>query len=77
VVEARDVSERVEAEVRKAPALEPENREEQASAKLPGPLDAFRTANREEVLAPVRRAGVALEDASDELRNDRGWCSRR
>jgi hypothetical protein len=43
VVKARDISERAEAEIATKPDLEPEDREAQASTKLPGTLDVFRT----------------------------------
>jgi hypothetical protein len=46
VVKARDVSERAEAEIATRPDLEPEDRDAQASTKLPGPLDVFRPSSR-------------------------------
>ena len=86
VVEAREVSERAEAEIARKPDLEPEDREAQASMKLPGSLDVFWPPargfadteggfvdwdDREAVLEAVRENGRALEYASNELRNDR------
>jgi hypothetical protein len=47
VVEARDVSERAEAEIARKPDLEPEDREAQASMKLPGSLNVFQPSARD------------------------------
>ena len=84
VVKASDVSERAEAEVALRPDLEPDNRQDQASQKLPGPLDVFhrlqqprRVVNfdRDVVVEAVRQNGRAL--AKLRCATIGRWCSRR